>query len=55
MLQVSKFRSIPTIIIFLISNFLIAQNQNSELFIHRPNGKIREANTYGKDPYPPKG
>jgi len=30
MLQVSQFRSILTIIIFLISNFLIAQNQNSQ-------------------------
>ena len=30
MLQVSKFRSILTIIIFLISNLLTAQNQNSQ-------------------------
>lgn len=33
----------------------IAQNQNSELFIHGRNGKIRERNTYGKDPFPPRG
>ncbi|MDD4840058.1 MAG: DUF2188 domain-containing protein [Clostridia bacterium] len=33
----------------------IAQNQQSELFIHKTNGEIRERNTYGKDPYPPKG
>lgn len=33
----------------------IAQNQSSELFIHGVNGQIRERNTYGKDPYPPKG
>ncbi len=33
----------------------IAQNQNSELLIHGRNGKIRERNTYGKDPFPPKG
>lgn len=33
----------------------IAQNQNSELFIHGKNGQIRERNTYGNDPYPPKG
>lgn len=33
----------------------IAKNQGSEMFIHRPNGQIRERNTYGKDPYPPKG
>lgn len=34
---------------------VIAQNQQSELFIHKANGGIRERNTYGKDPYPPKG
>lgn len=33
----------------------IAINQQSELFIHRPNGQIRERNTYGDDPYPPEG
>ena len=33
----------------------IAANQQSELFIHRPNGQIRERNSYGNDPYPPKG
>lgn len=33
----------------------IAKNQGSELFIHGRNGKIRERNTYGKDPYPPEG
>ena len=33
----------------------IAINQQSELFIHRPNGQIRERNSYGEDPYPPKG
>jgi hypothetical protein len=27
----------------------------SELIIHRPDGRIREKNTYGYDPYPPKG
>jgi len=27
----------------------------SEMFIHRPNGQIRERNTYGNDPFPPKG
>lgn len=32
-----------------------ARNQGTELLIHRPNGQIRERNTYGKDPYPPKG
>jgi uncharacterized protein YdaT len=33
----------------------IAMNQESEVFIHGEDGKIRERNTYGKDPYPPKG
>lgn len=33
----------------------IAQNQQSEMFIHRQNGQIRERNTYGDDPHPPKG
>ena len=33
----------------------VAINQRSELFIHRPNGQIRDRNSYGRDPYPPKG
>jgi len=33
----------------------IAINQQSELFIHNRQGQIRERNTYGNDPYPPKG
>ncbi|MFL0805561.1 MAG: DUF2188 domain-containing protein [Agarilytica sp.] len=33
----------------------IAQNQQSEMLIHGKNGQIREKNTYGDDPYPPKG
>ena len=33
----------------------IAINQQSEMFIHGRNGQIRERNTYGRDPYPPKG
>ncbi len=33
----------------------IAQNQRSELFVQDRHGKIRERNTYGDDPYPPKG
>lgn len=33
----------------------IAVNQNSELIIHNRQGRIRERNTYGKDPYPPQG
>ena len=33
----------------------IAINQQSELFIHNRQGRIRERNSYGNDPYPPKG
>ena len=33
----------------------IAINQNSELFIHGRKGQIRERNSYGNDPFPPKG
>jgi hypothetical protein len=33
----------------------ISINQRSELFIHGKNGQIRERNTYGNDPFPPKG
>ncbi|MDX8469782.1 DUF2188 domain-containing protein [Mesorhizobium sp. VK25A] len=33
----------------------IAINQHSEVVIHRPNGQIRDSNSYGNDPYPPKG
>ena len=33
----------------------IARNQESELFIHRPNGQIRERDSYGNDPFPPEG
>jgi hypothetical protein len=33
----------------------IARNQGTELVIHRPNGTIREKNSYGSDSFPPKG
>lgn len=33
----------------------IAKNQNAELFIHNRQGQIRERNSYGNDPNPPKG
>lgn len=33
----------------------IAIRQGSEMLIHGQNGQIRERNTYGNDPYPPKG
>jgi len=33
----------------------ISKNQKSELFIHGRDGKIRERDSHGKDPHPPKG
>lgn len=32
-----------------------ARRDESELLIHRENGRIRERNSYGPDPHPPKG
>lgn len=32
-----------------------AIRESGEVVIHRPNGRIRDANSYGNDPYPPKG
>jgi hypothetical protein len=32
----------------------IAKNQQSELLIHGKNGQIRDRDSYGNDPYPPK-
>lgn len=33
----------------------ISSNQNSELYIHGRNGQIREKDSHGNDPYPPRG
>lgn len=33
----------------------IAKNQKSELLIHGEDGEIRARDSYGNDPYPPKG
>jgi hypothetical protein len=33
----------------------IAKNQKTEVYIHGRNGKIRERDSYGNDPHPPKG
>jgi len=33
----------------------IAQNQKSELVIHGQNGQIRQKDSFGNDPFPPKG
>lgn len=32
----------------------IALNQRSEVVIHRPDGRIRDKDSYGKDPCPPR-
>ena len=32
-----------------------ARRQGTELYIHGRDGRIRERNSYGRDPYPPKG
>jgi uncharacterized protein YdaT len=33
----------------------IAKNERSEVLIHNQQGQIRERNTFGNDPFPPKG
>lgn len=33
----------------------IANNQCSEVLVHGRNGRIRERNSYGNDPFPPEG
>ncbi|MBE7050511.1 MAG: DUF2188 domain-containing protein [Ruminococcaceae bacterium] len=33
----------------------IAINNQSELIIHRADGRIRQKDSFGNDPYPPKG
>lgn len=32
-----------------------AQREGTEMYIHGRDGRIRERNSYGKDPHPPKG
>lgn len=32
-----------------------ARSGNSEFFLHGRNGQIRERDSYGRDPFPPKG
>jgi len=32
-----------------------ARREGVELVIHRPDGRIRDSDSHGKDPYPPKG
>ncbi|GBO87516.1 DUF2188 domain-containing protein [Marinobacter salsuginis] len=33
----------------------VARSQGSELIIHRPNGRIRDKDSHGNDPFPPRG
>lgn len=33
----------------------IARREQSEVVIHRPDGRIRDRDSYGNDPHPPKG
>lgn len=32
----------------------LAEKANTELVIHRPDGRIRDSDSYGKDPNPPR-
>ncbi len=34
---------------------VIAKNNQSELVIHGKDGRIREKDSFGRDPFPPKG
>ncbi|MGX9146802.1 DUF2188 domain-containing protein [Mesorhizobium sp. 128a] len=34
---------------------LVARNQGTELLVHGRNGQIRERDSHGHDPHPPKG
>lgn len=33
----------------------IARNQRTEVYVHGRDGRIRERNSYGNDPHPPRG
>lgn len=33
----------------------ISKSERTELYIHKKDGSIQNRNSYGKDPYPPKG
>lgn len=33
----------------------LAITQGTELYVHGKDGRIRERNSYGRDPFPPKG
>lgn len=33
----------------------LAKKENAELYIHRKDGTIRQRDSYGQDPHPPRG
>lgn len=33
----------------------LAKSSNAELFVHGKNGQIQSRNSYGNDPFPPRG
>ncbi len=45
----------PTQSVAIAAATKIAVNQQSEVLIHGRNGQIRERNSHGNDPFPPKG
>lgn len=34
---------------------MLRNRGNGEMYIHRPDGRIRDRSTYGRDPFPPRG
>jgi hypothetical protein len=32
-----------------------ARREGGEVIVHRPDGRIRDADSYGSDPFPPRG
>jgi hypothetical protein len=33
----------------------LSKREHTELYIHKRDGRIQDRNSYGKDPFPPKG
>lgn len=33
----------------------LSKKEKTELYIHKKDGRIQDRNSYGKDPFPPKG
>lgn len=33
----------------------LSRKEQTELYIHKKDGRIQDRNSYGKDPFPPKG